>query len=165
KEHNWQTDETGQFLKVNAMGLLRLKAAVGDFDQFVGSKKLLNQIRSKLEFNEDTIVPSLAHTKLKLREYQFHGVQWMWWLYENQLHGLLADEMGLGKTHQAMALLSAIQVKKPNAKFVVISPTTVLDHWEDKVANFCPNLKVLKHHGPKRSQNIKKMMDDHDLVS
>lgn len=164
KEHNWQTDESGQYLKVNAMGLLRLKAAVGDFDQFVGSKKLLNQIRSKLEFSEHTKVPSLAHTSLKLREYQFHGVQWMWWLYENQLHGLLADEMGLGKTHQAMALLSAIQVKKPNAKFIAIAPTTVLDHWEDKVTVFCPNLKILKHHGPKRSQNIRKMMEDHDLM-
>lgn len=164
KEHNWQTDETGQFLKVNAMGLLRLKAAVGDFDQFVGSKKLLNQIRSKLEFSEDTEVPSLAHTNLKLREYQFQGVQWMWWLYENQLHGLLADEMGLGKTHQAMALLSAIQSKKPSAKFLAIAPTTVLDHWEDKVGAFCPNLKVMKHHGPKRSQNIKKMMEGHDLM-
>ncbi len=164
KEHNWQTDETGQYLKVNAMGLLRLKAAVGDFDQFVGSKKLLNQIRSRLEFNNDTKVPSLAHTKLKLREYQFHGVQWMWWLYENQLHGLLADEMGLGKTHQAMGLLSAVQKKKPGAKFIAIAPTTVLDHWEDKVRDFCPNLVVLKHHGPKRSQNIKKMMEEHDLM-
>lgn len=164
KDHNWETDETGKFLKVSSLGLMRLKAAVGDFDQFVGSKKVLNQIRNQLEFKNNIKVPSLTHTKLKLREYQFTGVQWMWWLYENKLHGLLADEMGLGKTHQAMGLMSAIQSRKDKSYFIVIAPTTVLDHWEDKVLAFCPNLKVFKHHGPKRSQNIKKMMETHDLM-
>lgn len=164
KDHQWQTDESGQFIKVNALGLLRLKAAVGDFDQFVGSKRMLNQIRNQFEFKADTTLPSLSHTKLRLREYQHLGVQWMWWLYENQLHGLLADEMGLGKTHQAMGLMSAIQQKKSDAKFIVIAPTTVLDHWEDKVIDFCPNLRTLKHHGPKRSQNIKKIMENYDLM-
>ncbi len=164
KDHNWETDETGEFIKVSALGLMRLKAAVGDFDQFVGSKKILNQIRDQLEFKENIKVPSLSHTKLNLREYQATGVQWMWWLYENKLHGLLADEMGLGKTHQAMGLMSAIQsrVKKPH--FLVISPTTVLDHWEDKVNAFCPNLKPFKHHGPKRAQNIAKIMESRDLM-
>ncbi|MFY7930920.1 MAG: SNF2-related protein, partial [Oligoflexus sp.] len=102
KDHNWETDDSGKFIKVSSLGLMRLKAAVGDFDQFVGSKKVLNQIRDQLEFKNNIKVPSLVHTKLRLREYQFLGVQWMWWLYENKLNGLLADEMGLGKTHKAM---------------------------------------------------------------
>ncbi len=164
KDHSWETDDSGKFIKVSAIGLMRLKAAVGDFDQFVGSKKLLNQIRDHLEFKNDIELPSLAHTKLNLREYQMTGVQWMWWLYENKLHGLLADEMGLGKTHQAMGLMSAIQTRDPQAKFLVLSPTTVLDHWEDKVNDFCPNLKPVKHHGPKRSQNISKLMENHSLM-
>lgn len=155
KEHSWDVDETGKFLKVDSMGLLRLKAAVGDFDQFVGSKTMLNKIRNSLEFKSASKVPSLSHTKLNLREYQETGLQWMWWLYQNNLHGLLADEMGLGKTHQSMALMSAIQKIKPDAKFLVICPTTVLDHWEDKVNDFCPNLNPIKHHGPKRSHNFK----------
>ena len=164
KDHNWETDDSGKFIKVSSLGLMRLKAAVGDFDQFVGSKKVLNQIRDQLEFKNNIKVPSLVHTKLRLREYQFLGVQWMWWLYENKLHGLLADEMGLGKTHQAMGLLSAIQSKVDKPYFLVISPTTVLDHWDDKVNDFCPNLKPLKHHGPKRSQNIKRLMEQYDLM-
>ncbi len=161
KDHNWSVDETGKYLKVDALGLMRLKAAVGDFDQFVGSKTTLNRLRNRFEFKPEGKVPSLKHTKLNLREYQLIGLRWMWWLYENSLHGLLADEMGLGKTHQAMALMSVIQKKKPNAIFIVISPTTVLDHWEDKVNDFCPNLAPFKHHGPKRSQNIKSFPKHH----
>ena len=164
KDQPWELDESGKYLKVTSLGLIRLKAAVGDFDKFVGSKKLLNQIRDQLEFSNEVEVPDLSHTRLTLREYQQTGVQWMWWLYSNKLHGLLADEMGLGKTHQAMGLMSAIQSKSDKAVFLVIAPTTVLDHWEDKVMQFCPNLKPVKHHGPKRNQNIKKLLEDHNLI-
>ncbi|NRA67039.1 MAG: DEAD/DEAH box helicase [Pseudobacteriovorax sp.] len=165
KEHEWSIDETGNYLKVDALGLLRLSAAVGDFDQFVGSKATLNRIRNKLEFKPEVKkTPSLKHTKLNLREYQEVGLRWMWWLYENKLHGLLADEMGLGKTHQAMGLMSAIQNKKSDARFLVISPTTVLDHWEDKINDFCGNLQPIKHHGQKRSHNLKVFQKNHHLL-
>lgn len=164
KEHEWDLDESGKMLKVDSLGLMRLKAAIGDFDHFVGSKTIIQKIRNKLEFREAGKLPSLKHTKLTLREYQEKGVQWMWWLYQNNLHGLLADEMGLGKTHQSMALMSAIQKQKSDAQFLVICPTTVLDHWEDKVIDFCPNLRPIKHHGPKRALNIKAMNKSHDLM-
>lgn len=149
-QHDWQFDEEGDSLKVDALGLLRLKAAVGDFDRFVGSKKLLNQIRNRLEFvpESDTKVP--YDTRIQLRHYQEVGLKWLWWLYSNGMHGLLADEMGLGKTHQAMALMTAIHNTKPDAKFLVICPTTVLDHWIDKVEQYAPSLKPLKFHGVRR---------------
>ena len=38
--HAWQLSEDGEGIKVDAPGLMRLKAAVGDFDQFVGSRRL-----------------------------------------------------------------------------------------------------------------------------
>ena len=164
KEHNWDVDETGSFLKVDSLGLMRLSAAIGDLDQFVGSKTTLNRLRNKLEFKPEGKAPSIDQTKLNLREYQEIGLRWMWWLYENRLHGLLADEMGLGKTHQAMALMSAIQTTKPDSKFIVIAPTTVLDHWEDKINDFCANLKPLKHHGQKRSQNLRDFLAHHHLM-
>ena len=164
KEHDWDTDETGELLKVNAVGLMRLRAAVGDFDQFVGSKMLLNQIRNAIEFTAVGEVPTLEHTNLNLREYQSTGVEWMWWLHRNHLHGLLADEMGLGKTHQAMGLMSALQRIDPNARFLIIAPTTVLDHWEDKVQEFCPNLKPVKYHGPKRSFRFKSNYDQYSTL-
>lgn len=149
-EHDWQLDESGETIKVDALGLMRLKAALGDFDQFVGSKHALNKIRNNLEFSEEQTPPDLSHTKLNLREYQTTGLKWFWWLYENHLHGLLADEMGLGKTHQAMAALSAIQKKEKSCNFLIVCPTSVLDHWLDKMKDFAPNLSPTKFHGAKR---------------
>lgn len=162
KDHEWETD--GNLFKVNSIGLIRLKAALGDFDSFVGSKRLLNKIRNKLEFSDTNDLPSLKHTKLDLRSYQSAGFSWMWWLKQNGLHGLLADEMGLGKTHQAMAIMSAVQKTDKSSKFLVICPTTVIDHWFAKVQEFCPNLRPKIHHGSKRSQNISSIFTSHDLA-
>ena len=50
-----------------------------------------------------------------LRPYQRLGVAWLWHLHRAELGGILADEMGLGKTLQALALLTAVQAKKPEA--------------------------------------------------
>ncbi len=163
-EHAWDLDESGQFLRVNALGLMRLKAAVGDFDSFVGSKHILNQIRQKTEFTNEIEAPDVRQTNLTLREYQETGLRWLWWLYNNHLHGLLADEMGLGKTHQAMGLMSAIQAQVKQPKMLVICPTTVLDHWEDKVGQFCPALKPAKHHGAKRTHAIEEIFNESPLL-
>ncbi len=163
-EHQWELDETGDAIKVDTIGLLRLKAAIGDFDQFVGSKKILNQIRNRLEFHPETAVAVAQGSKLQLRQYQDMGLRWLWWLHQNGLHGLLADEMGLGKTHQAMALMSALQRVKPEAKFLVVCPTTVLDHWLDKVEEYAPNLKPLKYHGAKRVGLLSQLDKDKNLL-
>lgn len=163
-EHRWELDETGEALKVDALGLMRIKAAVGDFDQFVGSKKALNQIRQTLTFEPESQVSIVHGTKIKLREYQDTGLSWLHWLYKNGMHGLLADEMGLGKTHQAMAMMAAIKLEKPDAKFLVVCPTTVLDHWIDKIEEFAPSLRPLKYHGPKRVGLLKELETERDLL-
>ena len=160
-QHHWELDESGEALRVDALGLLRLKAAVGDFDQFVGSRKVLDQIRDRMEFTPESTEPVNHGTKISLREYQDTGLRWLWWLYKNGLHGLLADEMGLGKTHQAMALLAAIQQEKPGAKFLIVCPTTVLDHWLDKVEQYAPELKPVKYHGPRRGSALSDLDRSH----
>lgn len=149
--YDWETDESGQLIKVDTLGLIRLKTAMGEYDKFVGSKESLSHIKEKLDFDENTDPPNLDHTNLELRKYQKTGFKWLWWLYKNNLHGLLADDMGLGKTHQTMALLSAIQKEKVKEyKFLIICPTSVLDHWEDKILDFAPNINPIKYYGPKR---------------
>ncbi len=154
KDFEWKLDDSGNFLEVDQLGLLRLQAAAGDLDAFAGSAQSLNALRKKIDFNHATEPPSLDHTKLNLRSYQSDGLAWFWWLYENSLHGLLADEMGLGKTHQAMALMAAIHRHKPDAKFLVVAPTSVLDHWFDKMLAFCPSLKPIVQHGAKRENRL-----------
>lgn len=164
REHEWLIEEDGKAIKVDLIGLMRIKAAVGDLDHFAGSKHIINQLRNKTEFTPVGQHPDLSHTKLNLRSYQKTGLEWLWWLYKNRLHGLLADEMGLGKTHQAMALLSAIQTDNKKAKFLVVAPTTVLDHWLDKAQQYCPNLRPLKHHGPKRFYDLNVFEKNHNLL-
>lgn len=165
KEHNWNLDESGKYIKVDTIGLLRLKAQTGDFDKFVGKKSILNHIRSRLELKKVEKIPELNHTNLRLRKYQTAGLKWMWWLSQNSLHGLLADEMGLGKTHQAMGIMSATQkTLNRTARFIVVAPTTVLDHWLDKIIDFCPNLLPIKYHGPKRRKSIQDITDGRNFT-
>jgi superfamily II DNA or RNA helicase len=162
---DWQLDESGKNLKVDALGLMRIRAAMGEYDAFVGGKKALNELRQATDFTAALDVPSLSHTNLQLRPYQEQGLQWLWWLHKNRLHGLLADEMGLGKTHQAMAYLAALLTQKPNPRFLVICPTTVLDHWLDKLERFAPKLNGVRYHGTKRRESILRSSTGYTLVT
>jgi SNF2 family DNA or RNA helicase len=60
--------------------------------------------------------------------------------------------MGLGKTHQAMALMAAISnlILPKKAHFLVVCPTSVIYHWQDKLTAFLPHLRVQLFHGLKR---------------
>ncbi len=89
----------------------------------------------------------------ELRQYQHTGLQWLWFLYKNGLSALLCDDMGLGKTHQAMALIAATLNQKDDEKkrFLVVCPTSVIYHWQDKLETFLPKIKVHTFHGLKRS--------------
>lgn len=156
KQYPWDVDEEHRAIKVDKLGMIRFKASMGELDQFAGSRKMLDKIREQTEFTHENAPPQLTGSKLNLREYQTEGYQWLWWLYKNGLSGLLADEMGLGKTHQAMALMTAVANAVKNAKFLVICPTTVLDHWLDKINDFSPGLNARKYHGTKRSH----LLDD-----
>jgi SNF2 family DNA or RNA helicase len=110
-------------------------------------------------------MPRLGDLKSKLRPYQEVGVRWLWFLYTYGLSGFLCDEMGLGKTHQAMALLSAAMHEKKRSmrdKFLIVSPTSVVYHWQELLEKFLPKAKVHLHHGPFR--NPKSLQLKHDII-
>lgn len=96
--------------------------------------------------------PNIKGLKSQLRHYQQNGLHWLWFLYKNGLSGLLCDDMGLGKTHQSMALIAAIlnQEKSQSRRFLIVCPTSVIYHWQDKLETFLPHLKVHTFHGQKR---------------
>lgn len=98
--------------------------------------------------------PPLDGRMTALRPYQEAGYRWLWFLHASGFHGLLADEMGLGKTHQAMALLSAAQTEGSARPSLVICPTTVLDHWEEKLRRHAPALRCLRVHGLERPRAL-----------
>ena len=88
--------------------------------------------------------------KSALRPYQKTGYDWLWFLHVSGFHGVLADEMGLGKTHEAMALLLAAVHEDAVRPSLVVTPTSVLDHWEDKLREYAPALAPLRYHGTGR---------------
>ncbi len=167
-QNSWSFDPAQKCLKVSNLELIKLKQSLGDKSRLTGKLELLEKIKDATEFNTPLNLPDLSHTKLNLRGYQQKGYEWLWWLYDRGLHGLLADDMGLGKTHQAMAVMSAIQSRPKTTErimFLCICPTTVLDHWMDKLEHFAPNLKPLKYYGPKRDQLVKHFADRTTIVT
>lgn len=92
-----------------------------------------------------------------LRPYQEIGLQWLWFLYRQQLSGLLCDDMGLGKTHQAMALMASIAnlfrhfAEGTVHHYLVVCPTSVIYHWQEKLEQFLPGLRVCTFYGSNRS--------------
>lgn len=115
------------------------------------SEKILNELIDA----KNVPALNLAGLKSILRPYQEKGVHWLYSLYEYGLSGLLCDDMGLGKTHQAMGLFTAIQNKSAGGNkpvFLVVCPTSVLYHWQEKLQEFLPSFKILIFHGTKRKE-------------
>jgi superfamily II DNA or RNA helicase len=94
----------------------------------------------------------------KLRGYQRIGAAWMWHLYRNDLGGVLADEMGLGKTVQAVALLTAIKaMQRGSSPALVVCPAGLIENWMREIARFASELRVIRHHGASRMDNVSQL--------
>ena len=90
---------------------------------------------------------------------------WLWHLYRHDLGGILADEMGLGKTLQALALIECIHTTatQQGQPALVVCPASLVENWLREASRFTPQLRVLKHHGPKRARESV-VLEDVDLV-
>lgn len=166
KRFNWvkllpkdQVDQKSRLLRLSTLELMRLNAyeeihlPKEDEENYRQSKALLDEL-VQFKIPED---PDLTGLKSNLRPYQFLGVKWLWFLYQHHLSGLLCDDMGLGKTHQTMALIaSIINYRKKNGNtttphFLVVCPTSVIYHWQEKIEAFLPGIRVCTFHGSQRS--------------
>ncbi|MCB1049585.1 MAG: DEAD/DEAH box helicase [Acidobacteria bacterium] len=93
---------------------------------------------------------SQIHSQLQLRDYQLTGLQWLNHLWSHRLGGLLCDQMGLGKTHQAMALIEQLNKRSSQFRVLIVSPLSVLYHWQEKLALYLPGTDVHVFYGPNR---------------
>lgn len=146
-------------LDLSAIELLRLNAFTEitvAADTTSVQKRSLEVFNELIDFKhiED---PDITGLRSHLREYQMAGVQWLYFLYRHGLSGLLCDDMGLGKTHQAMALVMSVanywrrKRDKTKRHFLIVCPTSVIYHWQEKLSAFLPDLKVWTFYGAKRS--------------
>lgn len=151
-------------VKLSTLELIKFREQFAAESEIVGAGDVIARLRSGLLGMKDIELPNLNSTHLTLRPYQLEGFKWLWWLYSNGLGGLLADEMGLGKTHQTMALLAAVSQREPNKISLVVCPTSVIDHWLDKLKQFVPNVKVICYHGTERKQEALKRPNKHTVL-
>ncbi|KAL6558267.1 putative helicase chr10 [Orobanche minor] len=73
--------------------------------------------------------------------------------------------MGPGKTLQDISLLSYLKVcRKSSGPFLVLCPLSVTDGWESEIANFAPNLKLIRYVGEKEHRR-KLRREMHEYVN
>jgi len=87
-------------------------------------------------------VPPPAGLAATLRHYQQEGLDWLAFLHANGLGGVLADDMGLGKTVQTLALFLHVLEADPDARFLVVAPTSVVENWHREAQRFAPDVGV-----------------------
>ncbi|MBA2727242.1 MAG: ATP-dependent helicase, partial [Parachlamydiaceae bacterium] len=163
KRFNWlrwldkkQVDRRSQTIQLSTIELIRLHALEEvEVSHHKGTDASPAQLllEELIEFRtpQEPVLTGLAS---ELRPYQHIGLKWLWFLHSHRLSGLLCDDMGLGKTHQTMALIAAIRNKSPTPSklpMLVVCPTSVIYHWQEKLEAFLPGLKVYTFYGIERS--------------
>lgn len=121
----------------------------GRSKEVIESREILSELIELRVIQEPN--PELLTSEL--RPYQQLGLRWLWFLYQHGLSGLLCDDMGLGKTHQAMALIASVMREKSKERpprFLIVCPTSVVFHWEEKLLNFLPEAAVCRYYGSGR---------------
>lgn len=80
--------------------------------------------------------------KATLRDYQRDGLNWLSFLSDNNIGGILADDMGLGKTVQTLAMIARAVKSTPDARYLVVAPTSVVPNWVAESRRFAPSLEI-----------------------
>ncbi len=150
-----------EFIRLNAFDPVYLLAEGPEREK---TQELFNELTKLCTPDEPDIGGLVSH----LRPYQEVGVRWLWFLYHQHLSGLLCDDMGLGKTHQAMALLVSVYnvyrsyVEGGRSHFLIVCPTSVIYHWQDKLQQFLPGIRVYTFYGTKRS--LERFQENYDIL-
>lgn len=73
-----------------------------------------------------------------MRSLQINGAAHLYNLLQQPPHlALLADEVGMGKTIQALSVITALLLQKPDAKILVLAPRDeIVRNWEKEYQNF-----------------------------
>ncbi|KAG3093922.1 putative helicase [Phytophthora cactorum] len=91
-----------------------------------------------------TDVKSWLAPETSLRLYQQHGVDWLCFMAQNNLHGILADDMGLGKTLQTLSAMAAALGMEPKGgatkPCIIVCPPIIVHHWIQEVKKYTPDV-------------------------
>eukprot|EP00939_MAST-03C_sp_MAST-3C-sp1_P003838 g3838.t1 len=116
------------------------------FAHFLG-----NNVKAAAESGEEGFTQPKWMTggseKLKLRDYQRQGAEWLNALCSNGMSGILADEMGLGKTIQVIALYAHLRSVGAVGRYLIVAPLSTLPNWKCEFERWCPDMNVVLYHG------------------
>lgn len=124
---------------------------------------LVNLVESSLldkPINADGEIP--REIKAELYEYQRRGFFWLKYMLEENKGCILGDEMGLGKTLQVITVMQEYK-NNNNSPMLVVAPVSLLQNWIRECNRFAPELRVLIHHGAKRTGRYKDL-ESYDVV-
>ena len=133
------------------------KSVVDELFELKNEEELVFELEEKYnrlrDFEKIHEIEPPVHLQPVLRPYQMAGFQWINYLRNVNWGGILADDMGLGKTVQALSYLEHYKSENPDARILVICPTTLIYNWENEIKKFTPSLTYRIHHGPSRTRN------------
>ncbi|MCM2316889.1 MAG: DEAD/DEAH box helicase [Thermoanaerobaculia bacterium] len=135
------TGKRAKSVRVHRVEWLRIRSSVSRLD-ISGDPEGAKKLEDLASLRTSSAAPDPASFGIDLYAYQQTGYQWLWFLDQQSFGGLLCDDMGLGKTHQAMALMRAIVAGDALARILVVCPTSVIDHWRTKLADYMPGIDV-----------------------
>jgi superfamily II DNA or RNA helicase len=137
-------------LRISPLEYLRIRGSVRGVAAFRGDATAERVFRMYDDLRAGD-APSPNDLGMDLYGYQQTGYRWLWFLQQHGFGGLLCDDMGLGKTHQAMALIRAMsQSSSASRSFLIVCPTSLIDHWREKLSLYVPDVAFDVHHGSSR---------------
>ena len=137
--------------------------------------ELSNELRKANLTFEDNVLKNIEEAKnddssfhiyglkANLFDYQKSGCNWLAFMYRNRCGCILGDEMGLGKTLQVIGLIGYMKEHTSKINALVVAPISLLENWKREISKFYPSMKVLVHHGAKRTGYYKDFLD-YDVV-
>ena len=162
------TTELSRILK--KAGIIKCgKISVSQYIEIVRNEKsfgkntLINQVEISLLDKPIDISSDLPYgLEAKLYSYQKTGYFWMKYMLSENRGCILGDEMGLGKTLQVITLM--LEYKHKNKlPMLVVAPVSLLQNWKRECNRFAPKIKILIHHGSKRTGRYKELLE-YDLI-
>ncbi|MCB0749270.1 MAG: SNF2 helicase associated domain-containing protein, partial [Ignavibacteriae bacterium] len=151
-------------IRFSQVQALALESILNDADDFEVDDKFTEHI-DKLKSFEKIVKQSIPKSfKGELRDYQKHGLDWLYFLKEYSFGGILADDMGLGKTIQSIVLLLKEKEQNKNHTTLIVAPTSVVFNWIDELDKFAPTITVLNHTGIDRNKEDNSAFENYDVV-
>lgn len=153
------TEGEGIIPKYRALYLDSLK---NNYSTLINTNDAFNALIHNFLSYKNCDIP-LDKKELKvLRDYQITGVKWLYNIYKSGFGGILADEMGLGKSIQLIYLIKLIIKENPNAKILIVAPTSLIYNWEKEFDKFGSDLKY-KVFAENKTQRLNELDNLNDI--